>query len=185
LSWGKGEELKKALRIKALNYIRAIPEREAYLLRYLDAPNKDKLNILVEMKALYPEDKEILYQLAQTYRLNYDNDSALVYYQRVLKIDPSFQPAFLNLWRTYWRMGDNEKIKEFAQKHMSIDPTNVTQFMASYYYRTEQYEQAIIYLKRLQNFFIAGYGYRGIYFPRSIFLLGKCYQYKRRNHFCY
>ncbi len=105
---------------KAMAAIDRIPEKERYLVRTLDAGLKlgfeAQMPILREMQTRYPKDKEMLFGIGDAYFHTNQFDSALVYFDKVLQLDPGFERALQHITWAYLRKDKAENFYEAARR---------------------------------------------------------------------
>jgi tetratricopeptide (TPR) repeat protein len=103
----------------AMKAIDRIPEKEQFLVKALNASLEHGFNAqlpyLREMQKLYPNDKEMLFSIGDISFHTENYDTAQVYFERVLELDPEFERALQHLTWTYLRTGQVEKGYEMAQ----------------------------------------------------------------------
>jgi tetratricopeptide (TPR) repeat protein/tRNA A-37 threonylcarbamoyl transferase component Bud32 len=111
---------------KAMELIDRIPEKEQYLVRALNASLEDgfdaQMPYLREMQVLYPDDKEMLFSIGDVAFHTERYDTAQVYFERVLELDPYFERALQHLTWTYLRTDQADKAYAVAQRW--VDRTN-------------------------------------------------------------
>jgi serine/threonine protein kinase/tetratricopeptide (TPR) repeat protein len=105
---------------RALKNINRMPERERYLVRaqnaIIDNNYKIGIAILKEMEQIYPDDKEMIYNIGDwSYHLA-DYETAITYLIKTLKIDPNHQRAIQHLIWTYRDMKDYDKAIFYAKQ---------------------------------------------------------------------
>lgn len=124
----------------AMANIDRIPEKERYLVRALEAGINEgfaaQTPIYKEMRALYPEDKEMLFGLGDSEFHSMNYDSALVHFKQVLEIDPEFDRALQHLTWTYMRKDRFDDAAAMAKRWVDVagtaeayDYLAITQYM--------------------------------------------------------
>jgi len=104
---GRADDARKHIAY-AVDNLNRLPLKERFLVRALKAALDDgfeaQLPVLTEMRALYPDDKEMLFGLgdAEFHSANYD--SAAVHLQAALVIDPQMERALQHLTWTLMRL---------------------------------------------------------------------------------
>jgi tetratricopeptide (TPR) repeat protein len=93
--------------------IERIPRKEQMLVRALNAGLEEgfdaQMPYLREMQKLYPEDKEMLFGIGDVSFHTDHYDTAQVYFERVLELDPYFERALQHLTWTYLRTDQFQK----------------------------------------------------------------------------
>ena len=109
---------------QALALIDRIPERERYLLRAQQAQSDEGYEagivILKEMERIYPNDKEMIFNIGD---LSYhwgDYPAAAEYLERALTIDPSSERTLQRLAWTYRDVGEYKKSMEAALRYVEV-----------------------------------------------------------------
>ena len=91
----------------AMELIDRIPQKEQFLVRALNASLEDgfdaQLPYLRAMQKLYPDDKEMLFSIGDISFHIEEYDTAQVYFERVLELDPEFERSLQHLTWTYLR----------------------------------------------------------------------------------
>jgi tetratricopeptide (TPR) repeat protein len=104
---------------KAMESIDRIPEKEQFLVRALNASLEEgfsaQMPYLRQMQELYPDDKEMLFSIGDIAFHIDQYDTAQVYFERVLELDPGFERALQHLTWTYLRTDQVEKGYQMAQ----------------------------------------------------------------------
>lgn len=94
---------------RAMEQIDRIPQKEQFLVRALNASLEDgfdaQLPYLRAMQKLYPDDKEMLFSIGDISFHIGGYDTAQVYFERVLELDPEFERSLQHLTWTYLRTG--------------------------------------------------------------------------------
>ena len=126
LSWMdiRSEDFQKDLLRKAVSLIKRIPEKERFLVRAQNAVLESGLAagiaILKDMEQLYPNDKEMLFQIGDWSNSAGDASTAVAYLERVVAVDPAFEPAWNSLTAAYESLKTYDKMRDAAQTYVSI-----------------------------------------------------------------
>jgi serine/threonine protein kinase/tetratricopeptide (TPR) repeat protein len=121
--WGQeSEQIRRTQLDKALAYIDELPEKVRYLLRSQYAVYEkgyaEGIAILKEMERLYPDDKEMIYNLGDYSFHAHEFDEAAAYLEKVLDMDAHFGRALDHLTATYLAMEEFDKGEEMARRYM-------------------------------------------------------------------
>jgi len=106
INWENDPERAKEPIRKAYRYIDQIPEKEKYLVRFVKTINDSGwgeagLKILRDMEKVFPDDKEMIYNIGDiSYHVG-DYQASEKYLKRVLEIDPKSLRAIQHLLWTY------------------------------------------------------------------------------------
>jgi serine/threonine protein kinase/tetratricopeptide (TPR) repeat protein len=150
---------------KAMSMIDRIPEKEQYLLRAFKAhlghsreDLQNGLSILKEMEKIYPNDKEMLYDIGDwSFHLG-DYQAAEQYLGRVLKMDPVFERALQHLAWTFRETGKYERMLETAKTYLSVDGSDdAYSLLGEAYALTKQYDEGLQVLRQAQDLFPKNY----------------------------
>jgi len=103
--WGhETADVQKAQLQRALTLVDRLPEKYRYLLRAQNEVGlgryEDGIRILKDGEKLYPEDKEILYNIGDFSFHVKEYEDATQYLERVLEMDPTFERALNHLTMT-------------------------------------------------------------------------------------
>ncbi|MFQ5798813.1 MAG: tetratricopeptide repeat protein, partial [Bacteroidota bacterium] len=126
ISWYAGSSQKaKASMQKALELIDRIPEKERYMVRALNAELGGRytagISVLREMEQIYPDDKEMIYNIGDwSYHAN-RYATAAEYLEKVLAMDPSFERAMQHLTWTYADLGQYGRSLEYANRLLAVN----------------------------------------------------------------
>jgi pentatricopeptide repeat protein len=110
---------------KALELMDRIPEKERYYVRAEEARLERGfmagVEVLREMEEIYPDDKEMLYNIGDW--LYHDNQfkTAAEYLERVLKMDPTHERALQHLMWNYAQLAAFDEMRDIALQYTSID----------------------------------------------------------------
>jgi class 3 adenylate cyclase/tetratricopeptide (TPR) repeat protein len=121
VDWERTQAVAKEYIEKAMTLLHRIPEKERYLVRAMNE-NLEKgfgagIDVLREMESVYPNDKEMIYNIGDwSYHLG-KYDTALEYLERVLLADPIHDRALQHLTWTYRDMGKYDKMLESAIRY--------------------------------------------------------------------
>jgi len=124
VDWEMNPQYSAQYILKAISLINRIPEKERYLTRAL-ATNLQEgrtaaINNLIEMEKMYPNDKEMLYNIGDwSYHVG-DLIKSKHYLEKVLTMDPVFIRALQHLTWTYRDLGLYEKMFHVAKKYNSV-----------------------------------------------------------------
>jgi tetratricopeptide (TPR) repeat protein len=156
-SWeDESEVIQKSHLERALKHINRMPERERYLVRSTNAiinnDFKAGVAILKEMEQIYPDDKEMIYNIGDwSWHLN-DYTTAAAYLEKTLQIDPNHQRALQHLSWTYRDMGNYDKMLETAKRYVAVSGSGESyQLLSNVYTRLGQLEQGISTLKQARD----------------------------------
>jgi len=121
VDWERTQSVAKEYIEKAMTLLQRIPEKERYLVRAMNA-NLEKgfeagIGVLREMENVYPNDKEMIYNIGDwSYHLR-EYKTALEYLEKVLLTDPIHDRALQHLTWTYRDMGKYDKMLESAKRY--------------------------------------------------------------------
>jgi tetratricopeptide (TPR) repeat protein/tRNA A-37 threonylcarbamoyl transferase component Bud32 len=109
---------------RAMELIDRIPQKEQMLVKALNAGLEDgfsaQMPFLREMQEHYPDDKEMLFGIGDIAFHVDDYDTAQVYFERVLELDPKFERALQHLTWTYLRTDQLERGYDMAERWVYI-----------------------------------------------------------------
>jgi tetratricopeptide (TPR) repeat protein len=141
---------------KAISLIHRIPEKERYL-ALAQATNLDEgrpaaIKSLIEMEKIYPNDKEMLYNIGDwSYHVG-DFVKAQQYLEKVLIMDPHFIRALQHLTWTYMELGLYEKMLEAANSYVMVSESEESyNLLAEAYIFTGEFEKGLKSLKLAQE----------------------------------
>ena len=125
ISWeAGGQERAKASIEKSIANIDRIPEKERYLARAIQAEIYEGftagISVLREMEKVYPNDKEMLYNIGDWSYHNSDLKAAADYLERVLAMDPTMERALEHLSWTYRDIRQNEKMLDVTKRYVAV-----------------------------------------------------------------
>jgi serine/threonine protein kinase/tetratricopeptide (TPR) repeat protein len=162
-SWLRGKErITRNHLERALKNINRMPEKERYLVRAQYAMGNDNyragVDILREMEQIYPDDKEMIYNIGDwSYHL-LDYNTAVAYLNKTLEIDPNHQRALQHLTWTYRDMGNYDKMLETAKRYVAVSSSVESyQLLGDAYARLGQLEKGITTLKQARDLFPDNY----------------------------
>ncbi len=125
LDWENNQAQSKIEIDNAYKYIDQIPEKEKHLVRFVKTLTdsgwgKAGLKILREMEKIYPDNKEMLYNIGDiSYHIG-DYEQAKTYLQKVLEMDSKSARAVEHLLWIYRDLGNNEQMLQTANKYVSV-----------------------------------------------------------------
>ena len=73
----------------------------------------------------HPDDKHLLFNMGLLYQSIGMHYEAIKVYEKAVKVDPDFLPAWGNMGGSYEQLEDFEKAIECFEKAVNIDPSNV------------------------------------------------------------
>ncbi len=156
---------------RALALIDRIPEKERYLLRALSA-SRDGFEASVpayrEMQKIYPDDKEMLFGIGDAAFHSDNYDTAEVYFDRVLQLDPNFERALQHQTWTYARTENFEKQRDLAKRWAKVtDSANAWENLVWSYRNRGLVDSAVVVLDELATTHPRWRGFRR---DRALFL---------------
>jgi len=150
LNWSRGDGGSRANQAldKATLLMDRMPDREQYLIRALKAEQGEGfargVQILREMEKLYPDDKEMMYNIGDWSYHARDLTTAATYLEKVLQADPSFERALQHLVWTYRDQGRYEKGLDAAKRYVSASGSGGSyQLLGQMYEFLGQYETGL------------------------------------------
>jgi serine/threonine protein kinase/tetratricopeptide (TPR) repeat protein len=166
-SWGiQGEGVQKGHIKSALKYINRLPERERFLVRAENAriENGFKAGIAIyrEMEKIYPDDKEMIYNIGDwSYHIE-DYTTAISYLSKTLETDPNNYRALQHLTWTYRDMGSYDKMLETAKRYVSVAGSGESyNLLGNAYALLDQFEQGLTTLRQARGLFPENYHITG------------------------
>lgn len=125
-SWFGGERAVKPM-LKAMQYIGKAPAKEQYLIRAYNAKIQEKrdeaIGIYKELLKSYPEEKEALFEVGDLSVHKADHSTAIMYFEKVLAIDPAFELALGHIIWTYELTEQYDKALEYAKQYVAKLPS--------------------------------------------------------------
>ncbi len=116
---GRADDARKHI-MYAVDNLDRLPMKERFLVRALKAALDDgfeaQLPVLTEMRALYPDDKEMLFGLGDAEFHSANFDSAAVHLNEALVIDPQMERALQHLTWTLMRLNRYEEALAMARR---------------------------------------------------------------------
>ncbi|MCH8838450.1 MAG: tetratricopeptide repeat protein, partial [Candidatus Marinimicrobia bacterium] len=151
--WFQDEQFENVSLKNALALLDGIPEKEKYLLRALNAQlesgNEAGIAILKEMERIYPNDKEMLYNIGDWSYHAAEYATAIEYLEKVLTIDPTFERALQHL---SWTFRDSEQfdgMMEAARRYTAVNEVEGNFLIGENYYHQGEYTNAAEYLEKV------------------------------------
>ncbi|MGB2958518.1 MAG: protein kinase, partial [Bacteroidota bacterium] len=112
---------------KALEYIDKIPEKERYMVRaeqaQLESGYPAALPILREMERIYPDDKEMQFDIGDMSYHSGDIATAEEYFNKVLAVDPGFQRALQHMTWVYRDQAQFAEMLQSAKEYVARSGT--------------------------------------------------------------
>jgi len=140
---------------KAIKNLNRIPEKEKYLTRALAVNLQDgqkaALSVLDEMEMIYPDDKEMLYNIGDwSYHVG-ELEKAKTYLEKVLSMDPVFIRALQHLIWAYRDLGMLEEMKTIAQRYLAVTDSDESYALLAEAYRlSDEFTKGLEWLKQVQ-----------------------------------
>jgi len=155
IGWANEDLAKKPLD-RALALIDQIPEKEQYLVRASKARMEHGMqagiDVLREMEEIFPDDKEMIYNIGDWSFHISDYQTAITYLEKVLVIDPTFERAIQHLTWTFRVIGDNDKLEEYAAKYVEISQSpEAYSFMALAYAKQGKMEEGLEVVRQVRK----------------------------------
>ncbi|MCK5703063.1 MAG: tetratricopeptide repeat protein, partial [Cyclobacteriaceae bacterium] len=141
---------------KAISLLNRIPEKERYLVHAeqarIDEGFEACIIILEEMEELYPNVKEMLFNIGDwSYHIG-DLVKAKQYLEKVLTMDPVFIRALQHLTWTYRDLGLFEKMLGVAKRYVAVSESDESNtLLAEAYMLTGGFKTGLKYLKQLKE----------------------------------
>ena len=108
----------------AFQYIDQIPDKEKYLVRFVKTITDSGwgeagLKILREMEIVYPNDKEMIYNIGALYYHIEDYQESIKYFTRVLEMDNRSARIFQHLYLAYRILNDYDQMLNISKKYVT------------------------------------------------------------------
>ncbi len=153
------EHLQKDLLQKAFALLDRIPEKERYLVRahlaFVEKGAEAALAILKDVEQLYPNEKEIIYNIGDYSCHSGDYVTAMEYLEKLLIMEPAFERVWYHLAEAYRKVfGQSRDFSTGLSKLQQLrnlfpDKHAITVMIADFYVYQEKYEQAETELMKL------------------------------------
>lgn len=133
---------------RAIMLIDRLPEKEQYLLRALKAEQAgswaEGIGILREMEKIYPDDKEMIYNIGDWSFHAKDFSTAAAYLEKVLRVDPTSERSLQHLAWTYRDVGQYQSMIDIAKKYVAVSGSaDAYQTLGQAYELAGQFEEGI------------------------------------------
>jgi len=137
---------------KALAFSDRLPEKEHYLLRALHARVEGgqaaTIPILKEMEKIYPNEKEVLYEIGD-YAVHAEQYStAFQYLKKVLAMDPTHERALMHLVMTYNLTGSYDKAQPVLDRLAAVNQHEAYQQAGETQLYLGDYDRAVDYFNK-------------------------------------
>jgi serine/threonine protein kinase/tetratricopeptide (TPR) repeat protein len=141
---------------RAMEMFDRIPKKEQLLVQALNAGIKDgfeaQLPHLREIQNHYPDDKEMLFGIGDISFHTDNYDTAQVYFERVLELDPLFIRALQHLTWTYLRQKKTEQGYEMAERWVEVtDSWEAHQYLGWASYELGRREEAMAHFQNARE----------------------------------
>ncbi|HLF19442.1 MAG TPA: protein kinase [Bacteroidota bacterium] len=167
INWQSGsQEQARAPIQKALALVDRIPEKERSLLRAVDAQNNggfaSGIAILKEMEKVYPNDKEMLYNIGDWSFHAGELAVAGQYLEKVLAMDPTMERTLEHLCWTYRDTKQYEKMLDVAKRYAAAASSEEAySLLARAYVGLERPEEGLKTMLQARNLFPANFQLTG------------------------
>jgi eukaryotic-like serine/threonine-protein kinase len=153
VDWEAKPKQSAAYIAKAKSMLNHIPEKERYLVRAqyarIDKGMEAGLAILEEMRQIYPDDKEMLYNIGDWSWHVGDFVKARQYLEKVLAMDPVFIRALQHLTWTYRDLGLFENMFRTAKQYNSVsDSKESFDLLSDAYVELGSFKEGLQFVKR-------------------------------------
>ncbi len=113
----------------------------------------DAIKILEELTNMQPYKKNLWYSIAIIYNFQEKFQKAIQALEVTLAIDDTFTPAFIELARIYYALGNYKESINYYRKAQVIKPEDVEILtgLSEAYIASQEYEEAISILKNLRT----------------------------------
>ena len=143
---------------RAMEYIDRVPEKERGLIfglyQYIKGNQDSAIHIYKNVLEKFPESKEALWHVGDISFHRSDYDTAIVYFEKVFEIDPSFGFALQHIIIAYSRKEKPMKMIEYAKRYVTVTPTEEAfKYLAGTYLMHGDFENARSILETISNLF--------------------------------
>ncbi len=175
----ESEQVQKVQLQKAVELIDQVPEKEQYLIRAdmirVEEGYEEGIKSLKEMEKIYPNDKEMLYNIGDWSFHAGDNRTAMKYLERVLEMDPYHERTLQHLTWVYAVLNRLDKMGETAERLTVIDEKEGKALVGQYLIAIGDYQRA----EELFNDLLERYPEHPVALMRLALLYGERCQYDR------
>ena len=156
IDWEATPKESAAYITKAVSMLDQIPEKERYLVRAqyarIDKGMEAGIAILEEMRQIYPDEKEMLYNIGDwSYHIG-DLVKAKQYLEKVLTMDPVFVRALQHLTWTYRDLELFEDMFRNAKQYNSVsDSKESFDLLSDAYVELGSFDEGLQFIKRTRE----------------------------------
>ncbi len=152
---------------KAMSLIERIPEKERYLVRATYMENKEGfeagIRVLRDMEKVYPNDKEMMYNIGDWSFHIGQYATAIEYLEKVLAMDPTHDRSLEHLIWTFREMGKYGEMLEYAQRFEAATHSDESyEMLARAYALQGDFDTGLETFKRFLGLFPSRYSIRGL-----------------------
>ena len=137
---------------KALALSDRLPEKEKYLLRALNAGVEGgfaaRVASLKEMEKIYPNEKEMLYEIGDYAFHANQFSTAIQHLKKVLAMDPTHERALMHLVMTYRASGEVEKTQPVLDRLAAVNQHEAYQQAGETQLYLGDYDRAVDYFNK-------------------------------------
>ncbi|MBN1350634.1 tetratricopeptide repeat protein [candidate division KSB1 bacterium] len=140
--------------LNAVEYAEHVSPKEKLKIDWVYAAfnneHEKAFDYLKKLVQLYPDDKELNYQLAAFYYYQKQTKSADHYLDFTLKLDPDYAPAYMLASVLAREKGDYESAIKWLEKHVQLKPEDATPYhnLGEMYETLGSFERAISYYQQ-------------------------------------
>ncbi|WP_266205890.1 tetratricopeptide repeat protein [Pontibacter kalidii] len=131
-----------------------VSEGEQLMISSMEAQFNNKpeeaIALFTRLAELYPQDKNIQYDLGTFYFVNNNYDKAIEYYKKATAIDPDFAPVYNELGYAYTYTRDYPQAEAAYKNYISLVPQEANPYdsMGDLYVKMGKHEDAIKYFRK-------------------------------------
>ncbi len=146
----ENEQLEKSLLNRAKHFMNNdFPLKQRYMVNaeiaFFEKGARSEIQILHQIEQLYPDEKRLLFKLGECYWTIQNYQTAVSYFQKCLRLDPTFEPALFNLSRLYRSQGNTEKALDYAIRYMKQNRKEGSLQIARIHEEMKRYMSAVRY----------------------------------------
>ena len=147
---------------RAMRHIDRAPEKERYMIRavqaYVEGNPNEAIAISQEALKLYPTYWEALWMVGDNSFHLGDYQTAITYIEKVLELDPHFEPARGHLLWVFRDSGDYNRMEQYAMRYVEEAPTEeVYQYLVEAHVLQHDFDSAAQANRRFLEAFPRGW----------------------------